>query len=403
MNHSALPALDILSAGRIVARKRMPYFGTAIMSMIPKEAPGLNTIGVTDRWVMLYDPLFVQSMTVEQMATVVLHEVMHLLRCHQARKKNIADVDNLIWNIACDAEINDDLVNHWAFPDDVEPVTPDKIGEADGLTAEEYYRALMKKAKPSFKIGLGSGKCGSCAGNPVDAEAEAKANDECGRAENESKRIERTTAEAIRDHASKSRGTVPGGWQKWADSALGQAKIPWQQKLRQIVRRACAYRHGAVDYSFSRMSRRQPALGFGPGVPVVPGLVAYRPNVAVVVDTSGSMGEEETRDALNETDGVIRAVGGDVTFVACDAAVHELKPIRNVAEAIKLLKGGGGTDFCPAFEALMATRRRPELIVFMTDGYGTAPKDAPACHTIWCLIGGNKKAPAKWGDTVVVE
>jgi predicted metal-dependent peptidase len=128
------------------------------------------------------------------------------------------------------------------------------------------------------------------------------------------------------------------------------------------------------------------------------------PRVALVVDTSGSMGSREIEDALTEARGILEAVGAEVTFVACDADVHELRPVSTVRDAMRLLKGGGGTDFRPAFEALSAVKPRPEVVIFATDGYGPAPHvQPPGMNTIWLLVGGNKNPPAQWGECVVIK
>jgi predicted metal-dependent peptidase len=47
--------------------------------------------------------------------------------------------------------------------------------------------------------------------------------------------------------------------------------------------------------------------------------------------------------------------------------------------------GGGGTNFGPAFDHLREKNIRPECLVFLTDGFGMFPKEAPNYPVIWCL------------------
>jgi predicted metal-dependent peptidase len=443
---------DKLAAARLLACERFKYFRRAILAMVPKEAPGLGTFATSREGVMLWDPERVKEWTTEQLAAVVVHEVSHLLRKHADRCDRIG-AQPAGFNIAGDAEINDDLqAAGLALPGD--PVLPTKLGAPDGLTAEEYYRHMERQGQKSGKEQqkgdkgdegqegqgggdgeeqegqgegggkpdtqhaggkasggkgkgkghghVGAGHCGGCAGNPTEDEKE-HAKGVTGRSERELESVRRTVAEEIRKAAEKGQGTVPAGWRRWADAQLKPPKIPWQQKLARAVRGGVAYRPGAVDLTHSRISRRQAGVGFGPGRPVLHASYAPQPRVAVVVDTSGSMGDAELSRAIAECRGVLAATGAKVEFCACDAAVHELKPIVKWQDAVKLLKGGGGTNFCPALEALEKKHPRPDVVVFITDGMGPAPATSPPFRVIWTLVGPHKTRPCTWGEMVEVE
>ncbi|MEV4077512.1 hypothetical protein ACGFJC_07315 [Nonomuraea fuscirosea] len=58
----------------------------------------------------------------------------------------------------------------------------------------------------------------------------------------------------------------------------------------------------AIDYTYHRPSRRTAALRGG----VLPSLRRPLPVVAIVIDTSGSMGEDHLATALAEVTGVLR-------------------------------------------------------------------------------------------------
>lgn len=416
---------DKLAAARLKAVKNMPYFRAALTALVPKQAPGLGTVGVTEHGVMLWDPEAIAQWAVEETSGVLLHEINHLLRHHGDRCQRLG-ADRDLWNIAGDLEINDDLIAAGIkLPE--EGVWPSKLGLADGLTAEEYYHALQQMAKDAVRAAcggegegeagdgeegedgedgdagqdVGRGKCGGCAGNPRGDEAGDDAAD--GRSDVELERVRRTVAEAIRNEAASGRGTVPAGLVRWADSQLKPPQIPWRQKLKRAVRGAVAYRAGAVDLHYTRPSRRQAGIGYGPGKPILPAMRAPVPRVAVAVDTSGSMGEEELIEAISETRGVLSAAGANVTFCACDAAVHELREVRGWEEAAALLKGGGGTDFRPVFDALDRKKPKLDVVVFITDGCGPAPETPPPYKVIWVLVGPHRSIPAPWGEVIELE
>jgi len=415
--------LDHLAAARLAAMKRFPYYRAAILTLIPRETRGLGTLGVTEHGVLMWDPEAAMSWTVEGLGTVLVHEASHLLRRHAARRKALS-ADPEQFNIAADCEINDDLVAAGCeLPEG--GIIPKMLGFPDGLTAEEYFRMMeqdgggeggqskedeagnQKQKGGAAGVGKGEpgpckGKCGGCAGNPLPGEAEAEAEVAGGRTEAEMRRMSQTVAEAVRALGEKGQGTCPAGIRRWAAAELTPPKVRWQDKLARIVRGACAYRTGAVDYSYSRTSRRQAGVGFGAGRPVLPALVAPRPKVAVVIDTSGSMGEKDLGECLRELSGILSAVGGEVELGACDAEVHELRRVSSWRQAGSLLKGGGGTDMRPAIKALAERGRlRPDVAIFATDGMIGDPGPAPAYRVIWCVVGEHPFA-CPWGEIVEV-
>ncbi len=170
-----------------------------------------------------------------------------------------------------------------------------------------------------------------------------------GVGEAEAQALRRHTAETMRAHL-RSRGTLPGGWQRWAEQVL-EPTVDWRQALTGAVREAAAWAGGAVDYTYRRPSRRTPALRG-----VLPSLRRPLPRVAVVVDTSGSMGDAELAAALGEITGVLREVGvrgNRVTVLACDADVHAVSRVTSTEQVT--LGGGGGTDMRVGIDAALAS------------------------------------------------
>lgn len=413
-----------LATGRLIVREKAPYVTAALLGLVPVEMPGLGTVGVTKNGLLLWDPAAVAEWTVEEVAAALFHEVWHVLRDHHGRCSSIA-ADHKMFNIAGDAEINDDLrAGGWKLPMGDKIIYPETIGAEEGLTAEEYYKHLRdQQGEGEGQHGEepGHGWCGSGAGRALPNEPDGNGNGEGegegraqGRTDAEMERMRREVARAIQDTASNSRGTLPAGLQRWADATLTPPKVRWQDKLARICRSAVAWRAGAVDYKYERPSRRQYGMGTGLGKPILPCMRQPIPQVMIAVDTSGSMGQRELEDALRETNGIMKATAANVTFTACDAAVHELKSVRNWKEAAKLLTGGGGTSFVPVFtEALPRVKPRPDILVFFTDGMGDAPARPPqGVKVIWVLVGPHRQKPyagryggesITWGEFIEID
>lgn len=411
-NANALSPRDKMAAARLIACERFPYFRSAIVGMVPKEAKGLGTFGVSRHGVLYWDPAMLDVWTVQETAAVLVHEGSHLLRRHAERRERMgAEAD--LWNQAGDYEINDDL-EAAGLPLPMKPFVPciPRLSKLEnGLTAEEYYHILQQQqraqqaqseADGQGKKGVGGGHCGSCAGHAI--EGEEPGGGEHARSEADMNRIRRTVAEQIRKQGEKGRGTVPAGWLRWADGELAPPKVPWRKKLAHATRAAIAYRPGCVDLHWTRPSRRQAGVGFGPGKPVLPALRAPLPRVGVVIDTSGSMGAEDIHAAVAECRGVLAACGAAVDLAACDAAVHELRPVARWQDIPKLIKGGGGTDMRPALEAMQKRTSKLDVVIVMTDGWIGDPGPQPPFRVIWLIVGkhGNR-TPQPWGEMIVVD
>ncbi len=412
-----------------------PYFGVMLRGLVRREVDGLGTIGVTKDGVMLWDAAFVEKVDVGELAVVLMHEVMHVVLKHHERAEQMGIVPDpspeahtkaAMANCAMDMCINEELEKISKIP--AGGVTPATFGQPLGLTFEERYRLLQQEVKKQRqpkpgedqqqdngvdeaqdgekqKPGAGKGWCGSAAGRPVPQEPASKGQrDGEGRSEAEMERFRKATAEAVKEHEAKGRGNVPGSLSRWADTVLQPPKIHWREKLARIVRGAVAYRSGCSDYTWGKISRRQAGVGFGVGRPVIPALHSPVPRVMVAVDSSGSVSAEELAAAMAETAGILAAVGAAVDYCVCDAAVHTMKSVRTVQEAMAGVIGGGGTDFRPVFDELEKRKPRIDTLIFFTDGCGPAPVEPPA-HTsvIWVLIGQHAQEPCTWGEMIRVS
>ena len=183
--------------------------------------------------------------------------------------------------------------------------------------------------------------------------------------------MRRVVAAAVREHMrAEGAGSVPEGLERWADQTL-DPKVDWRRALESAVRRGVHLRAGAADYTWQRPSRRG-----GCDEPVIrPGMTRPVPDIAVVVDTSGSMGPEDLARALAEIRAILtRVVPGDgIRVYSVDADVASEAQVFN-ARQISLV-GGGGTDMRVGIEAAAATR--PAAIIILTDGFTPWPQTRP--------------------------
>lgn len=401
-----------------------------------KAAGARPTLATTKDGMLFWAAEFVDAISNEDLAMGLMHETMHVMLETFKRAAALGVVPeatpemgakSYLVNIASDACINAELRKIRPMIKDA--IFPETLNQPEGLIFEERYRLLLQEMQKQQAGGEGEGEgegkgngsakgkgngkgevvkgwCGGCAGHPVPGEPIAGKSPD-GRSEAEMTRLRKETAGAIKEHAqSKGRGTVPDNLVRWADEQFAPPKIDWRQKLAQTVRAAVAYKAGAVDLCWNRMSRRQAGVGFGPGRPIMPAYRAPVPAVSILLDTSGSMEGEDLTAAMSEIQGVLNAVGASVTFAVCDAYVHGVATVATAKAAMEMLKGGGGTDMRPGFEALAAHKTRPDVVICLTDGHigDGYPAIEPPWRTVWVVIGkGGNPKPCPWGEVVCVD
>src|SRR5436190_9464257 len=299
-----------LQAARVRASYQRAYFAPALFNLIPVRTDIVASMAVDTRWRLYYNEQWVAAHSVEENAAVLIPEVSHLLRQHDARRLAAAVRDVQLWNTAADCEINDDLLaEQLPLPDD--PPHPDHYALARGENAETYSRQLLNRRRAqaaqaprhvhtSSQHDCGSGAHGerreweepdgdgSTAGvggvDPVKAEL-----------------VRREVATRILDRSGDA-GDVPLGWKLWARSVVNP-RVDYMATLRQLVRKALRDSTlGRYDRTYNRPHRRQAAYGDF----IMSSFHQPRPRPGFLIDTSSSMQDAELSRAVAELAGLTR-------------------------------------------------------------------------------------------------
>ncbi|MEU9833419.1 VWA-like domain-containing protein [Streptosporangium sp. NPDC048047] len=386
--------LEKLFTARLYAARARPYLATALFALRPVESRSVPTMAVDRHWRCYVSPAFVARTPVEELASVWVHEVSHLLRDHHGRSDRVARRreltgrgERLRMNIAADMEINDDVYGDGlAWPEDA--VRPKTLGLPEGELMEDYLR--MFRLGP-YTQGLVWLDCGSGA-DGLDREWDLGPEGADGLRDHEREAVRFRVAQGINARP----GNAPKGWRRWAEEAFHPPQ-PWRELLGTAIRSAVSGPGVGEDHTYGRPSRRSAGL---PGV-VLPSLRRRPPRVGVVIDTSGSVSDAELGSALLEVSAIVRAVGGRrdlVGVLSCDAAARVVRPLCR-AEGMTLV-GGGGTDLRAGIARALRTSPRPDVVVVLTDGQTPWPRERPACRMVVGLF--SRVGPSDESDPVHV-
>ena len=433
--------LEDLMVWRAEALERMPYFARILYALRPLAAPGLGTFACDPGYRLYVDFEAVAPRGVQWCAEALLHECGHLFGEHASRAKEyaVAERERFLWNLAGDAEINDDLVAAGCTTIAENGVLPSHFDMPDHLLAERYMdqlRTSMPSAgaggeggaqQPGGADGEGGAQqpgtdqsgqfegCGSASGGQA-APCELAADDDAGGAAPAAGKAEQqvtlvATAAAIREHAAKHPGTTPGGLVQRAETILAPSKIPWRQVLGSALRRAVAIRAGMYDTTYLRPSRHRNRVEVSPGRRAVyPGTYTPEPQIAVVRDTSGSMQVTELQMVTVEIEAIAAQTGvrGDqLRVLDVDTEVSHVRGYHG-ASSLDDVYGRGGTDMRAGIAAAIELRPRPTVIVVVTDGYTPWSEDKPKVPVVICIVGRGElqslveQAP-EWATVVTVD
>jgi predicted metal-dependent peptidase len=213
----------------------------------------------------------------------------------------------------------------------------------------------------------------------------------------ELQKAKQSTAAAM--ELARARGNLPASLQIFCEKIL-EPTVAWEDHLfSQFARKL-----GSGGYDFRRPDRRFLTRDI-----IVPGRTGFAAELVIVgMDTSGSIfGVPSLVDRWwGETSGILEQIRPkEIHVVFCDAKVQKVIVIDDpseLAEVAKLgVKGGGGTRFEPVFEYADKLNRNIDCLAYLTDGYGSFPKEAPRYPVIWGDISGRKDM-YPFGDVVTI-
>ncbi len=362
-------AIEKMSAARTALLMDRPFFGALVMRLKLVEAHNTRYGTMdTDGRAIYYDPRFVLRLEPREVAFVQAHEAVHCAMQHIGRR---GDRDQEKWQHAIDYATNAILVEAGM-----------KMPEGGlydsayiGMSAEAIYDAL-----PDDFAGAGQGWQWGIA---LDGDASEELAQEWKQA----------VAEAIA--AARLAGDKAS---ERARALLGEMLAPrvdWRAQLREFMERSVC---GATDYSWCR-----PARGWIAQDIYLPGVVGERgAPIVVVVDTSGSIDDDVLRAFTVELRGIhLDFAPAALHVLYADAAVHVHNTFLPGDELeLDSTVGGGGTDFRPAFDWVAEHAPDVAAVVYLTDGEGRYPREAPPWPVLWAMTA--DVAPP-WGRVIRLE
>lgn len=376
----------LLSRFRIL--NRHGFYGLLLMHMRFGLDEACDT-AYTDGYRINFSPVFLESLSNDEVDFVLMHEILHVVlkHCFRGRK-----VDPYLFNIACDIVVNSNIL--YSKNMNLKYITLEKYGESMHLapngkegylyTAEEVYNMLIKDS-----LSKNSGK--SVKGESFDDHSHWEETDDDFTIDEWEKRvIDAAESSAKRD---TSVGNIPLGVQRYI-SSLKNATIDWRMLLNDFISLEVG------DYSFTPPDRRIDGPFFMPDFNEMVEKEDDPKEILFMIDTSGSVNSNQITQAYSEIKGALEqftSLTGYLGFF--DYVVYEPKEFSSIEDILEIIpKGGGGTNFFAVFEYVNNLENKPKAIIILTDGYARFPKESVrnGIPVIWVM--NNDKVTPPWGE-----
>ena len=391
---------EILTTARVGLLLKASFFGNLATRLTLTNADEWCPTAATDGRKFYYNSRFIKMLKPKEVEFLFGHEVLHCVYDHFGRR---GDRDPQLWNIADDYCVNGDLKKHGVgeFITSV-PCLYDK--KYEGLSAEEVYDILYENAE---KIDISS-LIDQMIDEHLDGEGDGEGD---GKDEKEGKGRPTLSAEErqqIKDEIKEAMisaaaadadgaGKLPAGVKRILQE-LTEPKMDWRELLRMQLESTIK-----SDYTWMRTSRKGWDMdAVMPGMKLDPMI-----DIALFIDSSGSMEDSMLKDILSETAGIMESFPAYRIHVATfDTQVYN--PVQYDSENLEditeyELNGGGGTDFTCVFDYLKREEIEPKRLVVFTDGYPYGSwGDENYADTVWILHGTTSIVPP-WGQYAYYE
>mgnify|MGYP007071579433 FL=1 len=392
MQVNQLAARKRITKAIIELQDEQPFWSRLILNMdiqedVNNELPKYAGMGVDANARMLFKKSFIDELSMPECKGVLAHEIAHVAFGHLIR---LGSREAFRFNVAADLVVNTLLrTNGFTLPKDV--LMPDYqnkytfknkvIEDIDKKAVERVYDELPQETKDKRQGGFDHHGYGEKMTQHEMEEAQQKWNEE----------IINAAAYA------KIRGKEPQGLGKYFKDILDQ-----HQNYRQIL-----YRYVSntimTDYTFARPNRKYQSLGIYMPSPV-------RENISIVlhIDTSGSIGKDETEAYLSETIGMMKSFANiEITLITCDAKIQDVITLTNEngfdIGDLKL-SGGGGTSHEPILSWIAENKPDCKILISLTDGFSDIERlQEPQYPVIFVISKNGVKTDFHFGTNLYLE
>jgi predicted metal-dependent peptidase len=390
-----------LITARVGLLLRASFFGNLATRLKLVNADEWCGTAATDGRHFYYNSRFIQMLRPKEIEFLFGHEVLHCVYDHFGRR---GSRDPQLFNIANDFAVNADLIKH-RVGEKITTVPCLHDTKYDGMSSEEIYDVLYEKAE---KIDISKlldqmidehldGEGDGDGDSDGDQEGKGKGRPKLSEADRQAIKDEIKEAMLAAAQTSDGAGNIPAGVMRLIKE-LTEPQMNWRELLRMNLESTIK-----SDFTWMRASRKGWHMDA-----VMPGMKNDEMiDIAIAIDTSGSIGEKMLKDFLGEIQGIMDSFPAyKIHVISFDTDVYN--PAQYDSDNLDSIceyepAGGGGTDFDAIYKYLKDEDITPRRLVVFTDGYPFGSwGDEEYCDATWILHGTTTIVPP-WGQYAYYE
>lgn len=309
------------------------------------------------KYIIYFNPIIFLQLNISQMESTIKHEIHHILSMHLHRAKELkGKFSTLAINLAMDIVVNQYLTNLPPYAITLKGINLKYELNLEPYNTFEYYAENIQNVL-----------------NTLDEDDEGEEDDSWGEGtefdpekthdiwEEEEVLDEKTIREFTEKFISNSeKGQIPIHIEGMiASLKKSKGELPWNLYLKKLMGTVESNRKKTI----TRRNRRQPNR-----LDLRGELRNHKAEIAVAIDISGSISDEEFKQAIKEVLSIVRNYNHEITIIECDKEVKRAYKVKNINDVQERCSTGGGTNFTPVFE--YANSKNINLLVYFTDGKG---------------------------------
>ena len=328
------------------------------------------------KYVIYFNPIIFLQLNIKQMESTIKHEIHHILSLHLIRAKELkGKFSTLAINLAMDIVVNQYLNNLPPYAITLKGINLKYELNLEPYNTFEYYaeniQNMLNVLEESDEGELDDSWEDNSGYNPE------KTHDIWDEYEELDEKMLKEFTEKFVSNAEKGKLPI---YLEGMISALKNSKgeLPWNLYLKKLM--------GTVESNkkktITRRNRRQPNR-----LDLRGELRNHKAEIAVAIDISGSIGDEEFKQAVKEVLAIVKNYNHEITIIECDNEVKRAYKVKSIRDIKERCSAGGGTKFTPAIE--YANNKNINLLIYFTDGkgeekLGVIPR---GYRTLWVISG----------------
>lgn len=339
------------------------------------------------KYVIYFNPIIFLNLNMKQMESTIKHEILHIVSMHLVRAKEVKDkYSKLAINMAMDIVVNKYLNNLPPYATTLEQINLNYSLNLEPYESFEYYVEKIQTELDLQEKDEHGKEHDSNKNENIETQYSPEKTHDIWEDSNDidEKMLKEFTEKFIN---SSQKGKIPDYLEGMISSLKNsRGELPWNLYLKKLM--------GTVESNkkktITRRNRRQPNR-----LDLRGELRGHKAEIAVALDISGSISDEEFKQAIKEVLNIVKNYNHEITIIECDNEIRRVYKVKSINDIKDRINVRGGTKFTPVFE--YANNKKINLLVYFTDGKGEDKLQAtPRGYKIlWVISGSGDKLSLK--------